>query len=248
MSARLSILILIAIGRTATAAPHLVCTLDGKPLRAGGRTPLDHEVACAIEGTDAHADAAQITMAMARPLAIELSVDPHDPHPAARDGDRWVAAPFTPDRCAPTTFRGELHHGADVVWAGELAVRPDCKAIRFVHPPALACAKHTIIDSDTPARFHVQIDCEVVVTDQPKGPELDAWFRRTPPGDPADTTGWDKLDTEGDDATHLRASLTEPTEEAPCKPIRVDAAITRDGGIVWVGRTTYTPDCPKPRR
>jgi hypothetical protein len=239
--------ITLGAAHAAAAAPQLVCTTEGRALRANDRAPLDHPVACVIDAGGLHADGARVAIVIERPFAIDPEIDPH---PASRDGARWIAAPFTPARCALTTFRGELRDGDHAVWAGELTVRPECKAPSFAHAPALACTKHVIIDPEwarSPRGFHEEIDCELVVTDPPSGPALIAWFRRTPPGD-ATTTDTDTMHSEGDDTEHVRATLVEPTEEVPCAPVRVDAAITREGGIVWVGHTTYTPACPKARR
>jgi hypothetical protein len=257
---RLAALLVIATARAAAAAPQLVCTMDGTPLRASGRAPLDHPVACVIDGADARADAAEVAIVIERPFAIDPEIDPH---PAARDGARWIASPFTAERCALTTFRGELRRGSQVVWAGELTVRPECKAPRLA--AALTCGKITVIDPvihdygkpnpgdppipepHDPTHFHVEVRCELVVTDPPAGSPLVAWFRRTPPGDPTQATASDTMASEGEDTEHVRASMSLPPDETPCPRVRVDAAITRDGGIVWIGRTSYQATCPRKR-
>jgi hypothetical protein len=254
-------LVVANAGGIARAHPHephpehveanLVCTSGAHHLTEGDRHPIDADVTCEIDaGLEEALDGGYIgtiDVAMAEPFGGTANAS------AVVSGDNgvWRSDAFGLGsdllRCADATFHAQLHHHDQLVWEQTLHVKPSCPRVTL-RKPVFDCHKIIHIDEvvtegedkpppppDMGHTMHASFDCTVTVAGAPAGVALSASFRRAV--DPS------TVDTYPLDPDRQAASASYPTDEATCKPIRVDAVITRDGGIVWTGRASYTPGC-----
>jgi hypothetical protein len=235
---------------------HLACTSGGKPVQT--RAPVVDPITCAIDVADTGGlavDAASITADTIVNTGGRNTEHRALIHAAA---SRWTQDPPFEEtqlgRCAVTTIHAELRAGDALAWSQDLVLRPICEPVRLATPPSFACRKMTRIDTTydpdphAKAQWHFATGCELTITKPPPSTSFGVYLQRTP-ADPDDDLRSQSDVFQEDGNGDLDAGYDFPVEEKTCAPIRVDAVVSHDGAIVWTGRTTYVPDCPraKPR-
>jgi hypothetical protein len=239
---------------------RLLCTSDGKGVRDGGRTILDHDVTCSITVDDDHViqvDAAQVTVTAALPFGSSSPVV----QPANQDAARWTGATFTSGtdflRCEVTTFAGELRAHGDVVWSGALTVRPACPRPRVA--PTVACGitmpDEILEDVNAPRPSEDDPDedlppevlrCTITVPRAPAVP-LRGVIARAAPSHGAVPSDFDLVDDgHGRAGGHgdLQIKAAWPRGDRHCPPSRIDAVVwTADGAILWSGHVSADVGC-----
>jgi hypothetical protein len=243
---------------------NLVCTSDGKDVRAGGNAILDHDVTCSIAVVDDRGiqiDAAQVSVTVALPFGSSAPVV----QSANQDGSRWTAAAFTSGthflRCEVTTFAAELRAHGDVVWSGTLTVRPACPHPRIAPTITCATAMHDLYDDlggprppaddplgGPPPEQHEVLRCTITVRHAPAVQLRGVIVRAAPSHRTLDLPASFGLA----DAGHGTAGGHGDLELAPasegagtrCPPTRVDAIVwTADGAILWSGHASADVGC-----
>jgi hypothetical protein len=232
--------VVMGAGTIAHASPQvaakLVCTAGAHRITDGDRAPIAHDVVCEIDADVDAALAGQLGATIDADMAVPLGGTARSSATVAALDKAWRGDAFGVGsdllRCADTAFHARLIRGDEIVWEKTLRVKPSCPKVRFERAPTVACS----VTADG-------VTCRVAVAHPPHGVALVAYVvHRVPvdadPSDPADRL---ELGAQADGS--LAASLPEAPLDPICRAVRVDAALARDGGVVWTGHTTYQTRC-----
>jgi hypothetical protein len=221
-----------------------VCKAGDHRLADGDRRPIDHDVRCALAEGDAVKHDGKLAHDFVLEVAQPLGAPTRTSTPFNVDEDNgWkpttptFAAGIDLPRCAEVTFRATISRFSEVddtvvVWEQALHVRPRCSTVRFARAPVLAC------DATSGS-------CRITIERPPHDVALVPYARRTPPED--DPPGpAPRFDLVARDDGALEAVVPAPAGADPaCAEVKVEVALVREGGVVWTGRTSYVPDCPR---